>query len=170
MNYSIIFSSITGNTEILAERIKVVMHGELIYFGEPTSIIPDSDIIFIGFWTNRGTCNEDITEYLTKLKNKKLFLFGTAGFGLDKNYFEHILDNVKSNIDKSNTIIDTFMCRGKMQLSVREKYERLKESDNPPENIDMLIANFDETLLHPNADDLVELTDKILALKEYKLD
>lgn len=166
MNYSIIFSSHTGNTELIAERIKTIMHGELVYYGEPTDIIPDCDLICIGFWTNRGTCNEEILDYLQKLNNKKIFLFGTAGFGVDNKYFNDIIKNVSDNINNSNTIVDTFMCQGKMPLSVREKYVRLKESSNPPDNIDLLIENYDNALLHPTADDLVELTSKILALKE----
>lgn len=166
MNYSIIFSSHTGNTVLLAERIKSIMHGELVYYGKPTDVIPECDLIFIGFWTNRDTCTEDIANYLLKLNNKKIFLFGTAGYGVDNNYFNEILVNVSKNINKSNTIVDTFMCQGKMPLSIREKYERLKESNNPPENIDLLIKNFDKALMHPSTDDLMELTNKILTLKE----
>lgn len=41
----------------------------------------DAECIFVGFWTDKGTCDDNITAFLNKLENKKVFLFGTAGFG-----------------------------------------------------------------------------------------
>ena len=166
MTYSIVYSTITGNAKLLANRIKDVLKDGLVYFGPPQNDIPDSDIIFVGFYTTFGECNENIKEYLKTLKNKKVFLFGTCGFGLSEDYFKKILDKSLLNLDCSNTLIGTFMCQGKMQIEVREKYTRLKESANPPEHIDEMIANFDEALMHPSVDDLVNFTEILLNLKE----
>ena len=46
------------------------------------------------------------------------------------------------------------MCQGKMPLSVRERYEKMREQNNISLNIDKLIANFDKALSHPNKVDL----------------
>ena len=81
-------------------------------------------------------------------------------------YFEGIINNVKKNIDSSNTIIGTFMCQGKMPLSVRERYEKMREQNNISLNIDKLIANFDKALLHPNADDLKTLEQIVILYEE----
>ena len=81
-------------------------------------------------------------------------------------YFEGIINNVKKNIDSSNTIIGSFMCQGKMPLSVRERYEKMREQNNISLNIDKLIANFDKALLHPNADDLKTLEQIVILYEE----
>ena len=49
------------------------------------------------------------------------------------------------------------MCQGKMPLSVRERYVKMKEQPNHMPNIDAMIENFDKALSHPDADDLAKL-------------
>ena len=108
----------------------------------------------------------EIQDFLNKLKNKKIFLFGTAGYGESEKYFEGIINNVKKNIDSSNTIIGTFMCQGKMPLSVRKRYEKMREQNNISLNIDKLIANFDKALSHPNKEDLKTLEQIVILYEE----
>ena len=89
--------------------------------------------------------------------NKKIFLFGTAGFGGSDAYFEKILGQVKQSIDASNTVIGEYMCQGKMPQSVRERYVKMKENPEHPANLDLLIQNFDRALSHPDSEDLERL-------------
>ena len=49
------------------------------------------------------------------------------------------------------------MCQGKMPQSVRERYVKMKENPEHPDNIDTLIENFDCALSHPDSDDLEKL-------------
>lgn len=99
------------------------------------------------------------------VKNKKIFLFGTAGFGGSAAYFQKILLRVQENLDAGNQVIGTFMCQGKMPLSVRQRYEKMKEQPNPAPNLDMLIANFDCALTHPDAQDLQRLQEAVCAVQ-----
>ena len=165
--YSIIYSSKTGNTKKLAEAIyNTLPQNKCDYYGTVDKIDDVlSNVIYIGFWTEKGNADHLTIDFLNKLKNKKIFLFGTAGYGESEKYFEGIINNVKKNIDSSNTIIGTFMCQGKMPLSVRERYEKMREQNNISLNIDKLIANFDKALSHPNTDDLKTL-EQIVILYE----
>ena len=157
--YSIIYSSKTGNTKKLAEAIyNTLPQNKCDYYGTVDKIDDVlSNVIYIGFWTEKGNADHLTIDFLNKLKNKKIFLFGTAGYGESEKYFEGIINNVKKNIDSSNTIIGTFMCQGKMPLSVRERYEKMREQNNISLNIDKLIANFDKAFSHPNKEDLKTL-------------
>lgn len=149
--YTVVYNSLTGNTKLLADTIK--------------NVLPDNDnddIVFVGFWTDKGTADSKTIEYLSSLRDKKIFLFGTCGFGGSVTYFDRILTNVKSNIDSSNEIIGEYMCQGKMPSSVRERYLKMKESDNYPHNIDALIDNFDRALSHPDEKDLEKLSQIVL--------
>lgn len=156
--YSIIYSSRTGNTKKLAEAIyNVLPQNSCDYYGEVDKIEDElSEVLYIGFWTEKGDADLQTIELLKQLKNKKIFLFGTAGFGESEKYFQNIINNIKKNIDNSNTIIGTFMCQGKMPISVRKRYEKQKQELSRA-NIDNLIENFDKALSHPNQVDLEKL-------------
>ena len=162
MKYSIVFSSVTGNTRQLADAILSVLPQEnLRYFGPPAEIALEADRLYVGFWTDKGHCNKEISTFLKGVKGKEIFLFGTAGFGGSQEYFDKILDSVQKHIDRSNTVIGTFMCQGKMPASVRERYVKMKEQPDHMPNIDAMIENFDKALSHPDADDLVKLTESV---------
>ena len=135
--YSIIYSSRTGNTRLLAEAIRESLPADLCnHFGTDEAGAVESEKLYVGFWTDKGTA---------------------AGFGESEAYFQKVLDRVKESIDESNSIIGTYMCQGKMPMAVRERYEKMKQQPNPAPNLDGLIRNFDRALTHPDDHDLEEL-------------
>ena len=154
--YSIVYNSLTGNTKLLADTIREVLPCDN----------DNNDIVFVGFWTDKGNADSKTIEYLKLLRNKKVFLFGTCGFGGSQAYFDRILTNVKRNIDSSNEVIGEYMCQGKMPNSVRERYLKMRESDNCPPNIDALIDNFDMALSHPDEEDLEKLKQMVLIITQ----
>ena len=158
-SYSIVYSSRTGNTKELAATIhKVLPPDSCLYYGTVDNVKDKlSKMIYIGFWTERGNADSLTIEFLKKLKNKRIFLFGTAGYGGSEDYFRNIINNVKKNIDSSNTLIGTFMCQGKMPLAVKERYENMAKQNNSSVDIDKLIRNFEEALSHPDITDLERL-------------
>lgn len=148
----IVYSSNTGNTEIIAQAIKEELNeNSCVYYGKPAGVsTPDAEIIFVGFWVFLGTCTEEMKKYLGTLENKKILIFGTAGWGGLEVYFEKILSNVKQYISASNTIIDS----GKMTHNVLERYQ--KKLDEQPENPNTLsmIENYNYALSHPDRQDI----------------
>ena len=162
-HYSILFCSLTGNTKKLADAIyETLPKDKCDYFGTNDSQVPQSDVCYIGFWTDKGNADQKTLELLSKLKNKKNCQnFASqclwAGFGGSDAYFEKILGQVKQSIDASNTVIGEYMCQGKMPQSVRERYVKMKENPEHPANLDLLIQNFDRALSHPDSEDLERL-------------
>lgn len=146
MNKRIVFNSNTGNTRMLAETIDLAL-------GENTQ-----EILFVGFWTDKGTADAKTIDFLKSCQNKKIFLFGTCGFGGSTEYFEQIIERVKANLDATNEVIGWYMCQGKMPQTVRARYTAMKDSTNCPPNIDQLIENFDKALSHPDTEDLENLS------------
>lgn len=129
--------------------------------GRTSSAIPASETLFVGFWTNQGVADRETQQLLGQLRNRNIFLFGTAGFGGSEAYFQAILDKTKAFIDGGNTVIGTYMCQGKMPLSVRERYMKMKEQPDHMPNIDAMVENFDKALSHPDADDLKKLANLV---------
>lgn len=153
MKYSIVYSSRTGNTEMLAEKLKTKLpENECVYYGEPDDKALEAGLIFAGFWTDKGDGDEKAASFLEKLRGKKVFLFGTAGFGESSTYFDRILAHVEQHLDPSNTVDGTFMCQGKMPMTVRTHYESMMPRD--PEKVQGMIENFDRALSHPDEKDL----------------
>ena len=119
--------------------------------------------MFIFYWMNESTLRLATQAVATiNLKGRKIFLFGTAGFGGSAAYFQKILDHIKQSVDPSNTVVGEYMCQGKMPQSVRDRYMKMKAQPEHPANIDALIDNFDRALSHPDEDDLERLRKIIL--------
>lgn len=156
--YSIIFSSVTGNTKLLADALRETLPKDACdYFGTSENAPTDSQMLYVGFWTDKGNADSATLALLQKLRNKKLFLFGTAGFGISEAYFRKVLDRVRESVDASNTIVGEYMCQGRMPQAVRDRYVKMKEMPDAKPNLDALIENFDQALSHPDQEDLERL-------------
>jgi flavodoxin I len=154
MQYAIVYSSHTGNTAMLAKAIQETLPQEnCLYFGAPDEKALAAEIIYVGFWTDKGSCDALIANFLKQLTNQQVFLFGTAGFGGAPNYFEQILDRVKENLGADTRLVGTYMCQGKMPQAVRARYEEMEESSRRT----AMLANFDQALGHPDEQDLIRL-------------
>lgn len=125
-----------------------------IYYGNPNDRALEADIIFVGFWTDKGNCNKEIAQFLQSIENKNIALFGTAGFGGDEKYFNQIVKRVSNYIPKSNQIVKIFMCQGKMPMSVKNRYESILKQNPNDEHIKGMIENFEKASSHPDNNDI----------------
>ena len=154
MRYAVVYSSRTGNTEQLAQAVREALPGqECLYFGPPDEAALEAQTVYAGFWTDKGSCDEEMARFLKRLTDQRVFLFGTAGFGGAPAYFEQILGRVRENLAPTVSLLGEYMCQGKMPMSVRERYMQMEDS---PRRSAML-ANFDAALSHPDGDDLARL-------------
>ena len=131
--------------------------GWVLAVGNPNPAAMEADTLYVGFWTDKGKADESSSDFLKQLRGKQVFLFGTAGFGGSEEYFNKILKTVQKDLHSSNTVIGSFMCQGKMPMSVRQRYENMKKQPLHLPNLDAMIENFDKALSHPDADDLERL-------------
>ena len=49
--------------------------------GAPDPQALSAERIYVGFWTDRGTCDAATAQFLRQLTRQEVFLFGTAGLG-----------------------------------------------------------------------------------------
>lgn len=56
MSYAIVFSSRTGNTALLAQTIWDTLPGDCLYFGTPDPKALEAETVYVGFWTDKGSC------------------------------------------------------------------------------------------------------------------
>ena len=112
-----------------------------------------ADVVFVGFWCDKGSCSPAVQHFLQGLAGKRVFLFGTCGFGESDEYFAQILDRVRAYLPAEAQCIGGAMCQGKMGVGVKRRYEGMLEKD--PENAQarMLIDNWNKAQSHPNEGD-----------------
>ena len=68
--YSILFNSKTGNTKELAEVIREALPQENCdYFGAGEEKVPVSEMLYIGFWTDKGNADKDTAELPDHMPN-----------------------------------------------------------------------------------------------------
>ncbi len=146
MSYAIICSSKTGNTEKLARRAREVL-GE-----EGAGPVADAELVLLGSWTDKGGLDPALDERLGELAGKRVFLFGTCGFGGSRAYYDRVLDRFAAALPEGARIVGRFMCQGQMPPAVRERYVAMAERD--PGKFGPMIENFDRALGHPDAADL----------------
>ena len=167
MTYAIVWASKGGNTEQVGKaivRALTAVNGQAAYAGsvpvdgsaEEQALLA-ADTIFAGSWTDKGDCDPALAALLAKLDGKRVFLFGTAGFGGDPAYFERILGNFKQHLPESAEIIGSAMCQGKMGPGIRKRYEAMLVEHPDDAHAQAMIANFDAALAHPSEDDLAHI-------------
>ena len=146
MSYAIICSSKTGNTKKLAQRAREVL-------GEKNECsTADADLVLLGSWTDKGGLDPALEDALPQLAAKRVFLFGTCGFGGSQAYYDRVLDRFQSALPEGAQVVGRFMCQGQMPPAVRARYVTMAEQD--PKRFEPMIENFDRALGHPNAADL----------------
>ena len=113
----------------------------------------ETDVVFVGFWCDKGSCSPAVQHFLQGLVGKRVFLFGTCGFGESDEYFAQILDRVRAYLPAETQCIGGAMCQGKMGVGVKRRYEGMLEKD--PENAQarMLIDNWNKAQSHPDEGD-----------------
>ena len=164
MTYAIVYSSRTGNTELLARTIQKALPAEdCVYFGDPDAAALAADRLYVGFWTDKGSCDEALAAFLSGVEGKEVFLFGTAGFGSQPAYFQAVLKRVQANLGPDCTLAGSYMCQGKMPQAVRQRYEAMLAAPGHAPNLEAMIENFDRALSHPDAEDLARLTEAVRA-------
>ena len=164
MKCAVVVSSKDGNTRMVSDALADALAQAgaevlgCVDIAEDAGAAADAasaaDVVLAGFWTDKGDCAPEMASFLEALDGKRVFLFGTAGFGGSAEYFARILGNVQQHLPASAELIGSAMCQGKMGVGVRKRYEGMLAQNPGDERIQAMIDNFDAALSHPDADDL----------------
>lgn len=163
--YSIVYSSMTGNTAALADQLRALLPAEdCLYFGDPSreAVHTEADLVFVGFWTDKGSCDPATRVFLKKLNNKTIILFGTAGCEIPE-YHQKVMAEAAKEADVSNTVLPGFMCQGRMKPGVKEKALAALAADPEDAKAKHRLAEYEAALSHPNESDYQALAEWVNA-------
>ncbi len=159
MKICVTYDSVTGNTRMLADVI------EKKYTGMLTETPEEADVVFMGSWTDKGSLSEKMKAQAEKIHGKKVFIFGTCGFGGSTEYYEKLFERAAGLLDDSNEIIGHYYCQGKMPMSVKERYVSMLREHPEDKRMQVSLQNFEEALTHPDQNDLDRLSEMLDGLK-----
>lgn len=169
MTCSMVVNSKSGNTRMVSGAIKRALTAAGAEFIHAAAVCDTmdrdqietearaagaADVVLVGFWCDKGTCTSSVADLLSRLSGKRIFLFGTCGFGSSDAYYKEIIDRVSSNLPLDAELVGWTMCQGKMGPAVRERYEAMLKDDPEDERARLLIENYDVAKSHPTKEDL----------------
>ena len=119
----IIYSSKTGNTKRMAEKIYEVLKDEHQMTIKDIRDAPEVeafDFILLGAWIDRGTLEPKTLKFLKTIKNKKLGLFATLGAMPDSEHGRKVIKNLENLlIDRDS--LGQYICPGLVDPKMIEK-------------------------------------------------
>ena len=149
MKNLVVYSSRTGNTKKIAEAIFEVLPESKEIFMVEDAPSPDLyDFIAIGFWVDRGTADEKAQQYMKRIKEKKVGIFGTLGAYPNSIHAREVLSSVRELLD-GNDLLGEFICQGKIDPNILDKMPKNGVHTMTPERKTWI----DEAEKHPNETD-----------------
>ncbi|MDR2826129.1 MAG: flavodoxin family protein [Deltaproteobacteria bacterium] len=159
MNTLIVYSSVTGNTRLVAEGIAEALPAATKIYPVHKAPPPIGyDLIFLGFWVYRGKPDPRMLRYMQRIHNQKVALFGTLAAWPDSPHAQAALRHARHALG-STVILGEFLCLGKLSS------KRFNECMNPayakashpmtPERKTRLL----EGQTHPDDTDIIRATE-----------
>ncbi|WP_066891287.1 flavodoxin family protein BilS [Clostridium nigeriense] len=155
MKALVVYSSLTGNTKKIAEAMYEEINIEKdIYKSNEDFNIENYDFIAVGYWVNKGICDDKIKEILEKVNNKNIILFGTLGAKENGPYYDSIKKRIEELVPENNKILGHFLCQGKINEKLTERYKEMLKNNQGDEHVKEQLKNHEEASKHPDDKDI----------------
>lgn len=155
MKALVVYSSLTGNTKLVAEAIAEELQADLAAVEEN----PDAqgyDWLAVGYWVDRGGPDAKAAAYLKALRGQKVALFATLGADPSSEHAQESLRRGQALLDDSNTCLGSFICQGKVDPKLIEQMAKLFPAGHPHGMNEERRARHRAASTHPDARDLSE--------------
>lgn len=155
MKAIVIYSSLTGNTKKIAHAItqELPEGTPCVSMSALPADIGGYDLVFAGFWVDKGTANKDACHVLNTLHNPHIALFATAGVPPHMEHAKQSLVKAAECLPEGVEPIDSFICQGKVDPKVIEMmYKLFPKGHSHGQSADR-DARHKQAAVHPNEDD-----------------
>ena len=146
---------LTGNTKQVAEAITSVLPAgtPCVSMKELPTDLSSYDLVFAGFWVDKGTANKEARDVLGTLHNPHIALFATAGVPPQMAHAKESLIKCSKLFTRWRRAVGTFICQGKVDPKVIEMmYKMFPKGHSHGQSADR-DARHKQAAVHPNEDD-----------------
>jgi len=154
MKILVTYSSKTGNTQRIAEAIHPLLPGADLYPVAQAPAAENYDLIFAGFWVDKGTADEQAARYLSRIEAKPVALFATLGAYPDSDHAQESLDNAAALIP-SGRVVDRFICQGAIDPKLIAWMKQLPP-EHPHAPDEARVKRWSDAETHPDQEDLAK--------------
>lgn len=155
MKTLVVYSSLTGNTKMVAEAVAAAAATKALFPVEESPAVDSYDLVAVGFWVDRGTADTKAAAYLALLRGKKIALFATLGADPHSEHAKKSLANAAGLLDGSNTLVGTFICQGKVDPALIARMAKHFPAGHPHGTNEERRARHAAASTHPDAQDLL---------------
>lgn len=155
MKTLVVYSTLTGNTKMVAEAIAEVLPScDIFSVQDAPSSTEGYGLVAVGYWVDKGMPDLKTQKWLENLKNANVAFFGTLGAYPDS---EHARESMKkgegliSAEEKNNRILGSWLCQGKIDPKLLEMMAKMNDSVHPM--TEERKARIEEAKKHPNEED-----------------
>lgn len=131
--YIVLYSSRTGNTKKIAEAVCSALPA-----GTPCRPVSEApadlngyDCLFIGFWVDRGTADQQTQQLLRQLKHPHIALFATLGADPRSQHAADSLCNAAALLPGENPPVHSFICQGQVDPQLIEQMKKMFPPGHP---------------------------------------
>lgn len=156
MKSIVIYSSRTGNTKKVAEAIASTLPK-----GTPCVAVKDVpadvnayDLVFMGFWVDRGSANAEAKALMNKLTNAHIAVFATLGAYANSEHAGKALENGIKELPADANVVGKFICQGAVDPKVIEMMYKMFPAGSVHGKSPERDALHAEAAKHPDAEDL----------------
>ncbi len=150
----VIYSSKTGNTEKVAMAVQSALpEGTPLVAASDFEGEADYDLIFVGYWVDRGTADGASRAAMAKISGKMVATFSTLGEYPDSQHAKDSVANGISCLGEGCTVLGTFICHGAVSPEVQEWMKQFPEG-HPNAATPERLERWEIASTHPDSADL----------------
>ncbi len=172
--WAVIYSSVTGNTKLVAEQIAgAAEDADLFSVEEMPEDLSGYEIVAMGYWLRRGGPDPKMSKALPKIRNASVLLFQTHGADPCSEHVITAYARAAYLLGEGCEILGTFGCQGKINPALIEKRKNAGPED-PHGGIEAM-ERWKRAESHPDLQDLTaarefvaQIKRKLLMLQKYR--
>ncbi len=156
MKTLVVYSSLTGNTQKVAEAIfDILPEGKKLAKVEENPDCSEFDLICLGYWVDKGAPDAKMKRYMEHIKGKMIGLFGTLGAYPDSDHAKDCLQKA-AELMAGNELLGSFICQGKVDPKLLAAMAKMTEASKAHPMTPERAARIEEAKKHPNAEDFAQ--------------
>lgn len=165
--WAVIYSSVTGNTRMIAEAIAAeAEQADIFRVQDAPADLSAYDVVALGYWLRLGQPDPLMLKYMAGVTGSRVVLFQTHGAEPDSEHAITSFARAGYNLGEGCEILGTFGCQGKINPAMLEKRKNAAPDD--PHGGPAAMARWKKAAQHPDEQDIAKAK-ALVAKMEHKL-